>query len=280
MVTDPDLLFPAEPRVRDIARELFAHARDLPIISPHGHVDPWLLADDRAFPDPAADLRAVTARLERAPVDLPVTDPGTGKPVRYTRHDIAAGLLTALSNLRTAVVLPRMLHSAARGDWKDVLAAAQAPSATSGPAGWQLMALTIDCYEPEERLRRAQTEAAARGSFLTAGDMQTLVNSDDVCGVMPAPSPGTIHRPPTTESVPMLFVNGNADPKDPPTNVAGASRVYPDSLTLTVPNQAHDYNLDPTCRAALFGAFIRTASTRNLPSQCLQEQSAPPFDLG
>jgi glucuronate isomerase len=53
MVTDPDLLFPAEPRIRDIARELFAHARDLPIISPHGHVDPWLLADDRAFPDPA-----------------------------------------------------------------------------------------------------------------------------------------------------------------------------------------------------------------------------------
>lgn len=52
-MTDPDLLFPAEPRVRDIARELFAHARDLPIISPHGHVDPWLLADDRAFPDPA-----------------------------------------------------------------------------------------------------------------------------------------------------------------------------------------------------------------------------------
>jgi glucuronate isomerase len=52
-VTDPDVLFPAEPRVRDIARELFAQARDLPIISPHGHVDPWLLADDRAFPDPA-----------------------------------------------------------------------------------------------------------------------------------------------------------------------------------------------------------------------------------
>ncbi len=52
-MSDPDLLFPAEPRVRDIARELFANARDLPIISPHGHVDPWLLADDRAFPDPA-----------------------------------------------------------------------------------------------------------------------------------------------------------------------------------------------------------------------------------
>ncbi len=50
---DPDLLFPAEPRQREIARELFAHAGGLPIISPHGHVDPWLLADDREFGDPA-----------------------------------------------------------------------------------------------------------------------------------------------------------------------------------------------------------------------------------
>ncbi|MDG4768326.1 glucuronate isomerase [Solwaraspora sp. WMMD406] len=48
-----DLLFPAEPAQRAIARELYAHARDLPIISPHGHVDPALLADDEPFPDPA-----------------------------------------------------------------------------------------------------------------------------------------------------------------------------------------------------------------------------------
>jgi len=52
-VTDPDLLFPPDPRTREVARILFAHAKDLPIISPHGHVDPWLLADDRAFGDPA-----------------------------------------------------------------------------------------------------------------------------------------------------------------------------------------------------------------------------------
>jgi glucuronate isomerase len=52
-VTDPDLLFPAEPRQRDVARELFQHVRGLPLISPHGHVDPWLIADDQAFPDPA-----------------------------------------------------------------------------------------------------------------------------------------------------------------------------------------------------------------------------------
>ncbi len=48
-----DLLFPADQRTREIARELFAHVRELPLISPHGHVDPGILADDAAFPDPA-----------------------------------------------------------------------------------------------------------------------------------------------------------------------------------------------------------------------------------
>ncbi|WP_422772129.1 glucuronate isomerase [Plantactinospora sp. WMMC1484] len=49
----PDLLFPSEPGQRAIARELYALVRDKPLISPHGHVDPGILADDVAFPDPA-----------------------------------------------------------------------------------------------------------------------------------------------------------------------------------------------------------------------------------
>ena len=48
-----DLLFPTEPRERDIARELHTHVRDLPLICPHGHVDPGILAGDVPFPDPA-----------------------------------------------------------------------------------------------------------------------------------------------------------------------------------------------------------------------------------
>jgi glucuronate isomerase len=52
-VPEPDLLFPAEATQRGIARELYALARPMPIISPHGHVDPTILADDAPFPDPA-----------------------------------------------------------------------------------------------------------------------------------------------------------------------------------------------------------------------------------
>lgn len=50
----PDRLLPAEPGVRAIARRLHAAVADLPLVSPHGHVDPRLLLDDQPFRDPAA----------------------------------------------------------------------------------------------------------------------------------------------------------------------------------------------------------------------------------
>lgn len=43
---------PAQPEVRDVAIELYHEVARLPLISPHGHVDASLLADDRPFADP------------------------------------------------------------------------------------------------------------------------------------------------------------------------------------------------------------------------------------
>ncbi len=50
---DPDRLLPADPATRDVARALYEQVRGLPIISPHSHVDPSLLVEDRPFGDPA-----------------------------------------------------------------------------------------------------------------------------------------------------------------------------------------------------------------------------------
>jgi glucuronate isomerase len=50
----PDRLFSAEPSQRGVVRELYASVKDLPLVCPHGHVDPDLLADPNArFGSPA-----------------------------------------------------------------------------------------------------------------------------------------------------------------------------------------------------------------------------------
>jgi len=53
LTLNPDRLLPADPSERAIARRLHNAVADLPVISPHGHVDPRLLLDNRPFPDPA-----------------------------------------------------------------------------------------------------------------------------------------------------------------------------------------------------------------------------------
>lgn len=54
LTVHPDRLLPTEPSVRDIARRLYVGVRDLPIISPHGHVDPRILLEDTRFADPTS----------------------------------------------------------------------------------------------------------------------------------------------------------------------------------------------------------------------------------
>ncbi|GGK77390.1 glucuronate isomerase [Mangrovihabitans endophyticus] len=49
----PDLSFALADSDRALARDLHAQVAELPLICPHGHVDPRLLADDVPFADPA-----------------------------------------------------------------------------------------------------------------------------------------------------------------------------------------------------------------------------------
>ncbi len=48
-----DRYFSANPEERKIARRLYALVKDLPLVCPHGHVDPKLFAENTPFPDPA-----------------------------------------------------------------------------------------------------------------------------------------------------------------------------------------------------------------------------------
>lgn len=50
----PDRFFDPDPGVRRIARGLFDEVCDLPLVCPHGHVDPRILASNEPFPEPAA----------------------------------------------------------------------------------------------------------------------------------------------------------------------------------------------------------------------------------
>ncbi|MDH4206904.1 MAG: glucuronate isomerase, partial [Desulfobacteraceae bacterium] len=47
-----DRFFDPQPEVRKIASELYAQVKNSPIVSPHGHVEPRILAENTSFSDP------------------------------------------------------------------------------------------------------------------------------------------------------------------------------------------------------------------------------------
>ncbi len=52
LVLHRDRFFDPSPVVRSVARTLYESVKNLPIISPHGHVDPRLFVDNKPFPNP------------------------------------------------------------------------------------------------------------------------------------------------------------------------------------------------------------------------------------
>ncbi|MGY0219967.1 glucuronate isomerase [Endozoicomonadaceae bacterium StTr2] len=50
----PDRLFPADPVIRHVAREIYEDIRELPIISPHGHTEARWFAENQPFENPSA----------------------------------------------------------------------------------------------------------------------------------------------------------------------------------------------------------------------------------
>jgi glucuronate isomerase len=54
LVLHEDRFFDPDPGIRRVARTLYDETRRLPIVSPHGHVDPRVLAEDSPFPEPTS----------------------------------------------------------------------------------------------------------------------------------------------------------------------------------------------------------------------------------
>jgi glucuronate isomerase len=54
LVLHADRYFDPDPAVRRAARALYEETRSLPLVCPHGHVEPSLLAEDAPFPEPTA----------------------------------------------------------------------------------------------------------------------------------------------------------------------------------------------------------------------------------
>jgi pimeloyl-ACP methyl ester carboxylesterase len=139
------------------------------------------------------------------------------------------------------------------------------------------MNLSILCYEDWALMRRAETDKFVAGSYLDYEDVRFYTVQEDICAVMPKPPASALYGKATVSNVPVLLINGEFDPQDPPDNVADALEVYPNSLSLIAPGQGHGYS-GFSCREMIVAEFIEKASVDGLSVECLESVGIPLFE--
>jgi pimeloyl-ACP methyl ester carboxylesterase len=212
---------------------------------------------------PAADLATVASRLRAHPARVTITGPG-GRPQTITITLTAflnAVIDYYLSSPDTAVLLPADLHAFARGRWAKVIAERGfASAAAAGPT--QLQEITIRCGDAWAAMNPAKIARQARVSLFTPALAATAAWQQQLCAIWPHdPGVSGVVR----SNVPVVFVNGTADPADPPANVAAAPRTMPNALLVTIPGGSHE--VAPTgCIPAQSRAFILAGKPANRAS--------------
>ncbi len=226
-----------------------------------------------AFPDVAADLRSVFARLRAAPLEVPYN----GAVLSFGIADAQETLRTLLRVPGSAARVPLILHRAASGNYTELLT----PWSMLLPSGEYtartLMYWAILCGDGWSRYDPAEVVRFGTGTEFLETSLAAARSLPAVCALLgpslPAPDSGAAVR----SRVPVLFLVGGMDPQDPLENVADARRTLPNAQILVVPGAGHgslQYGCLQRVTARFFSAHRLTAADRT----CAAAVHPPPFD--
>jgi pimeloyl-ACP methyl ester carboxylesterase len=237
-----------------------------------------------AFPRLGAEWATLRAFLARSPVDVPAALSPTGTAIRADDALLADGVHHLLLSVNAAAYVPLLIHSlfTARdepGAFAGLVRQMTAHGLLPGPESQAVIGYPIRCAEPWARLLPAQITGTS--SYYYPATVQGARWWQYVCTLIPAPGAAAGYGPQRLSPVPVLMINGTADPQDPPANMSGAQQIWPNSRLLAEPGQSHSTDLRAwlQCGADLVQAFVEHASASGLNTSCLAHVALPPFPL-
>jgi pimeloyl-ACP methyl ester carboxylesterase len=191
-----------------------------------------------------------------------------------TGNELAGIVQSMLLDVQTAVSIPLVVSSAAKGDY--------APLKAEGSRGLDtelnLMGSSIWCNEPWAGLD-------AKGPWGTDFDGYTtaeIAALRHACSSVPKRAePRSLWTLPTTSRVPVLAFAGGADPQDPPGNLSNLRQHFPDSRIIVFPHYGHSWSGVAGCLDSVMTEFVQHATTKGLDtSPCNGATAVPPFVPG
>ena len=223
-----------------------------------------------AYPALEADFAAAQAALAKAgTIEVDVINPTTGEPAVFESAGFGSSVQTALLDPTFSSQLPALIHQAALGDWTTVAKAALATSSGQRPESDRLaMSDVIRCSEAWARYDPDEVARLGAGSVNLDDQLAIARAQAEVCRFMPAGVVPANDGEPVRSNVPVLLVVGEADPQDPPSNIADASAELPNSLTVIVPGMGHTVG-HLGCMPSIIRAFVEAGAVDDLDVSCV-----------
>ncbi len=230
----------------------------------------------RVFPGVRADVEAVLAALESAPVALTLPDPLSGRPlsVTVTRELLSEAIRSALYTPRRAALLPFAVARARTGDYAPLLAMQADMSA--GLADSIQVGATMSVLCADEIAITSPSAASAAGIGFSRDAYFTFWAT--ACASWPHGQSEPDFATPVAVDVPVLVLSGGLDPVTPPARGDEAAAQFPRAWHFVAPKAGHNVS-SLGCASRLIAGFIDATSGDHLDPSCLEKIKRPPFVL-
>jgi pimeloyl-ACP methyl ester carboxylesterase len=227
-----------------------------------------------AFPALKDEFGVLLRRVTEAPVHVQAVDPRRGEMVdTVIDKDGVSGLVRgALYAGYTHAVLPYAISTAAKEDYKALLALGAATTEWSVDTMAYGSLLSIICAEDQERARKGNP--AAR-SFGFMGDSYWRY-FDVACSAWPHRALPDNMFGAISSAVPAMVISGEFDPVTPPSSGEATLKQFKTGVHVIVPQGFHT-NSSSSCVADLIGDFLSDPATGARKQDCLKRSARVRF---
>jgi pimeloyl-ACP methyl ester carboxylesterase len=198
--------------------------------------------------------------------------------VVITQDSFAEMVRTKLLSAGEAATLPRFIHRAYEGNFEDAARYSVVMQQITLSSAGLVMYWSIRCDEAWARALPEEVAKQGQGTYFLGEGVSNAKMSAVACDIIPdgvvPPDDGLRVQ----SDVPVLILNGDADPQDPPGNVANAQVELPNSLNITVPGHGHGV-IQYGCLPQVAGAFVDAGTAVGLDTACVEDVPLPRFDV-
>ncbi len=224
-----------------------------------------------AFPNVRQEWSTLVAAFAQG---VTVTDPNTGEQGVADLAMIGPGIHNALLTEAAAAQLPLAIHLASEGQWDQTNQLVPPSDANPSAGSTLLMKDEILCSEAWARFDPAEVARLGADSYAVPF-VQAWANGEaTLCrhipnGVVPADDAS-----PVRTDIPILWIAGDGDPQDPPSNLANVPSQEPNAAVVVIPAQEHVAG-HLGCGPQLIAKFVDAGTATSLDTSCVARGAAP-----